>query len=637
MVEYPVIYRGTDYGFDPNTEDSPLIPSQYRIQPGQFGLTTRPDTANQLKEVSDKLNTGARTIELTGISTQILEAVPDQHLREIARLKRLAGADITFHGPLVEPTGITQQGWDESQRLQAEKQIWDAVKRGQQLMIKNVNEAEKGNVEYEDNNLVVTLHTSNGLLNPKIEMKDEKTGMIRTTALGVVDEKTGRSGYIPVEEDEFEGIKPTPDEALKKINKDRWNGDVTNLSMSIDRGRNAISEALKVPPAKFGESEIEQKKELDKIREVYKLYHENSHEYTKVINQLKEDDSDIDARITALAYGEGFVRDAYHRMKDMYNQAKDALEREKDKDPKAREALSRLKEYREDASKKLIDYQKDPLKIKEFADKVAEGMRLMSTLDTTPQLYRKIEEFAVEKAAETFAGVAYKAYDAFGEKAPILSLENPPVGMGLSRAEEIKNLVEATRKKLSSDLQKSEKHHLTQTEADAAAKKLIGVTWDVGHINMLKKYGFDNEDLKKQTETIKPYLKHIHLSDNFGLEHTELPMGMGNVPMKEHLAAIGGDIKKFKAIIETGDWYRHFNNQSPLPESLAAFGSPIYPMQMQPYWDKSQGRVGAYFAGYGMNPEIHHSIYQAGFSGLPTELGGQIGGGRNRLSGAPME
>ena len=28
-------------------------------------------------------------------------------------------------------------------------------------------------------------------------------------------------------------------------------------------------------------------------------------------------------------------------------------------------------------------------------------------------------------------------------------------------------------------------------------------------------------------------LGHIHLSDNFGFEHTKLPMGMGNFPTKE--------------------------------------------------------------------------------------------------------
>jgi hypothetical protein len=137
---------------------------------------------------------------------------------------------------------------------------------------------------------------------------------------------------------------------------------------------------------------------------------------------------------------------------------------------------------------------------------------------------------------------------------------------------------------------------------------------------------------------VKPFLKHIHLSDNFGMEHTELPMGMGNVPMKGHMEAIGDKIKDFKHIIETGGhWYNDFRT-SPLPATLAAFGSQLYPMQMQEHWDQAQASAlgGGYFSGYGMNPDVHHSIYGAGFSNLPKELGGQIGGG-NRLSGNPLE
>ena len=50
---------------------------------------------------------------------------------------------------------------------------------------------------------------------------------------------------------------------------------------------------------------------------------------------------------------------------------------------------------------------------------------------------------------------------------------------------------------------------------------------------MLRKEGYSEKDIVKQTEIIAPFVKHVHLSDNFGFEHTELPMGMGNVPLKE--------------------------------------------------------------------------------------------------------
>ena len=47
--------------------------------------------------------------------------------------------------------------------------------------------------------------------------------------------------------------------------------------------------------------------------------------------------------------------------------------------------------------------------------------------------------------------------------------------------------------------------------------------------------------------------------------------------------------------------------------------------------------MGNYFMStYGeMSPEVHHSIYGAGFSGLPSEVGGNIPGRQSRFSNTP--
>jgi hypothetical protein len=60
-------------------------------------------------------------------------------------------------------------------------------------------------------------------------------------------------------------------------------------------------------------------------------------------------------------------------------------------------------------------------------------------------------------------------------------------------------------------------------------------------------------------------------------------------------------------------------------------------MAMSPYWNQTPVMNSSYFSGYGMMlPEQHFSMYGAGFSTLPVELGGQMSG-RSRMSGNPME
>ena len=75
--------------------------------------------------------------------------------------------------------------------------------------------------------------------------------------------------------------------------------------------------------------------------------------------------------------------------------------------------------------------------------------------------------------------------------------------------------------------------------------------------------------------------------------------------------------------------------RTPVTETLSAFGSSVF--GGSPYWNQIAGLSGPYFSGQGAtNPQVHHSIYGSGFTNLPIELGGQMGG-RSRVSGAPIE
>ena len=148
-------YAGADYGLDPSYGDN-FLNMNYRIPVSQFGFPSNPQTANQIKAVSDKISTGAKVIEVSGVNIGggegplgLIDNIPIQHFKEINRLKKLAGVELTFHGPLVEPTGISRDKWEETDRLQAERQILSAVERGHQLD--------------PEGNIVITFHTSAAL------------------------------------------------------------------------------------------------------------------------------------------------------------------------------------------------------------------------------------------------------------------------------------------------------------------------------------------------------------------------------------------------------------------------------------------------------------------------------------------
>lgn len=628
MASYSKFYPGNEYGFTPkfSSKYDPFM-GGYHIPASQIGMAIDPRTAAQIKKASEQLSSGTKTVEIQMTQPNIADAIPKQHLQELARLRKLVGTDLTLHGPLVEPTGVIKQGWDETQRLLAERQMWDSLQRGQVLN--------------KEGNLVVTFHSSNGLPEPETKVIVEKDGKKeeQVTGIWVVNDKDGQFTQITPHADYLLDKKANPEKELQEQNKKAWETALTQLSYHTLQGKESFEAAIK--PERLirgGEETPEDKKAKEEYKQLW-LMSKSSEGMKKIEKEVFRNEvvkKDVQDRFARMNYGEIYIKDSYTEMQEQFNRAWIAINKDKNNSDfktreKAEEDLKKLKEFRQN----IINNQKT-LFLTENVDKLAEevqrGVNTLNSLSSPPRIFRPLKEFAIDKASETFANLAYRSYSEFKENAPIISIENPPAGSGLHRAEDLKLLVEEARKKF---VEKASKH-MPEKEAKKQAERLIGVTWDVGHINMIKKYGYDDTSLAKETETVGPFIKHVHLSDNFGAEHTELPMGMGNVPMKAHMEIIQKYNDKVKKIIETGDWYQHFQT-TPFTETLEAFGSPIYAMNMAPYWSNNTGLAGGYFSGYGFNPEIHHSMYGAGFSSLPIELGGQVPGSRNRLSGTPTD
>src|SRR3989344_5278612 len=74
----------------------------YRVSAKNIGMSTDARTANVLKEISENLSAGAKSVELTQVSPEVFESIPNDQLKEIHRLSKLTGVDVSVHAPLLE-------------------------------------------------------------------------------------------------------------------------------------------------------------------------------------------------------------------------------------------------------------------------------------------------------------------------------------------------------------------------------------------------------------------------------------------------------------------------------------------------------------------------------------------------------
>ena len=176
------IYQGGYSSFAPTYGD---VFTGYRAKVGQLSMSTFPNTANILKEATDKLNMGVRNVDLSIISPEIFDSVPKQHLKEVNRIAKLAGAEIDIHGPLLEPSGMTQQGFTETNREAVERQLKEVLMRSHEVN--------------PDGNIIVNFHTSNMFPAPEIsKVKKDGKEIEKIGSVFVIDSESGSIGRIPI-------------------------------------------------------------------------------------------------------------------------------------------------------------------------------------------------------------------------------------------------------------------------------------------------------------------------------------------------------------------------------------------------------------------------------------------------------
>lgn len=618
------IYQGGFSGLKPPKD----YLSHGYIPAGDFGMTTDPRNANVLKEVSDKLNMGVKSMEVEGVSERVFDAIPNQQLKELNRLSKLTGIDLSLHGPVIDVAGFTRQGFNESEREIAETKVLNTLLRARDLN--------------PDGNIPVNFHTSEGIpgsqplppgerekadssykklmvvnkdsgqmtqLEPEkkyypqmVEYKPEIKKGIREKSIKEEDVKGKKEFYEPVLLEK--GKIYTPEKRIEVLNESEWDNSVSQLFFNQERAKEILD------------------KNKEKISYLYESGTMKKISEGKLpLNQLSPSQKDAWNRVVA----------ARNYLDDLHKQANNLFSKAYEHGSQAQK-----KELEKISNNFKNQIEKDKLNVDHEAEAMDILIKELGKESLAPKVWEPLETFAAEKTADTFGNAAYQAYKKFkGKNVPIVTIENPPATHALSTGEDVANVVRKSREKF---VKNAMSEGMDKKKAEKEAEKLIGATWDVGHINMLRRYGYKEKDIIKESEAVAPYIKHVHLSDNFGMEHTELPMGMGNVPMKKIMEKLGQKGFEAKKIIEAGDWWQHFRSP-PFQQVLEATGSPIYGMKMAPHWNQTDYLQESYFGGYGqMLPQGNYQMFGAGFSQLPQELGGQQQGAQgSRMSGRPMQ
>ncbi len=631
--------------------DSTYIPHQY------ISASTSVQTANQISEATRLLNAGIRGVDISVIDPNKLEMIPKEHFKEISRLTKLSGANPTMHAPIVDLAGFSQQGWSEEARKDVEKQAGFFIDRAHDLN--------------EEGNTPINFHFSTVMpgeewkklskdeyekLNGEERKQLEESKALKAIvpgkeyefleSMGVVERETGKITQLKTETKEHPGgIQVwTPERRLRSMNHTQWDEDKLKV-FDDQRKKVEIQDRIARIEHEITPFIDAHKKGILKENEINYLSKINK-ERERMIAHIDELDTHIESNLSEIYNKLKYIPEEYKKIMDI-NKIKDEIQ----EDYKSKENMIKpIREKINGFEKKMIQNKLlDENEIEKY-NELKNEIRILTAEQTrdlqlklnqipAPEIWTSSNKIAVEKTAETISNAAFESYKKYGEHSPMITYENYQPGLVLGRPEEMKKTIEETRKRFAEKLIKEK--NIDEDKAKLIAEKLIAVTWDVGHANFLRRHGYSEEDVKKLTKELAPYIKQVHIGDNFGFSDAHLPPGMGNSPIKEQMEIIrkkmkerGIDFDPGGVIVEAGAYVGEFK-ENPHLYSLEYFNTPLYSYYMFP-WKQIWESEGRYFVGHGAYfPEQHVNLYGSGFSGLPAELGGQTSNDRSRFAGTP--
>ena len=652
---------------------------------GNMGTSLNPGQANQLQQLNNMISSGQGGAEVITLQKNIWETIPLQHFDEMRRLSTLTGFEPTIHAPLIEPSGLTQGPGggtvvSEETRRSEGRHINEVLNRAVQLV--DLNNPRNISVNVHPSMIPGPIYriaqesltdTNGNLLRDESGKAFREKGKEYLDADFAVDPESGQMvplkfevKYRPAEKvGESEKIEVmSPQEQLKKYNKDLWKKQVMEAFSSPEL---QIAE-IKVRRQNGQMTEDQADAYIERISENIKEQTKELFDDLKKHAQFEPHNWELLTKSPDWASFTAKKKEDLESSKKLYENLKQTANEENIKISKnINEAKDQEKKAINETEKKAIQALRLDLEAKQahvwdgFFKKLRDESDRRPESGFIPSKLIPLEEFSMERTSRTFAEAAVSALEEAGRVAkkkgvnpldivPMVNIENMPANQqAFGRAVPLARLVEETRIKTADAL---ERKGYSRAEAVKVAEKIVGATWDVGHINMLRAAGYEEKDIIEEAKKIAPLVRHFHITDNFGSTDSHLAPGQGNAVPTKQVEAIrkaaaeagAGLSPQTKEIMEIGGFVEH-QRVSPWPDTLSYMNSPIYETEATPAWSDTSGDIGSsyfsgsssYVAGYGnILPEQHFGMYGSGFTGLPV-LGGQMGGGdKSKFTGTPM-
>jgi len=608
------------------------------ISIGNLGTDLTTYQANQLKGINEQINVGAKAPMICTLERKIWETIPEQHFEEIRRLGKITGVKPTFHSPILDTVGFEKGVGISEEKRRAEERILEDV----------IIKAHRAVPDYA---VPISVHSEalGAAVKRVKEWTDPKTGKKYEDFIlqdWAIDQKSGQILPLNVE------VRKVPAKEAGKVweyelwdvnkkiqsaNFSLWQSEVERLGAAMARIKEIEKLETELPP--------EQQAGLEGYKETLLSHIESA--IPELFDSIERFKPPVAKKWEEL---NEFEKSIFKNKKELFEQAKKEFEKKKKKALEEWQKFHRIHKDIQEKMKRASMEEKQrlaALETRAFERTLWEWNKFFGETVHNPAFrperivpFRQIE---IEQAAKTFGEAAVKSFEvAKGDlsKAPIIAIENPPADQfGLARAEELNQLIKKAREIAAKKIQ--EKFRISKEKAQKAAEHIIGLTWDIGHINLLRQFGYKEEDLIKETKKVAPHVKFLHLTDNFGTADSHLVPGQGNIPIEAMLKELQKAGFKGPAALEVGGFISAYKT-SPWPYVLEHIDSPIYEMEAAPTWGHA---VHSYFfgssgypVGYGtILPQYHIEEWGAGFSELPLALGApKPGGERSKFSGAPM-